>query len=81
MAFCAYKNIASVQQGYPDSGIGGTAISVFLVREKAKPAASEATQPSLAETMSWPTNQSSILALNSLVGSCITNIQMCCRLK
>ena len=81
MAFCAYTRIAPVQQGYPDSGIGGTASSVFLVREKAKPAASEATQPSLAKTMSSPTNQSSILALKSLVGSCITNIQMCCRLK
>ena len=52
MAFCAYTHIAPVQQGYPDSGIGGTASSVFLVREKAKPAASEATQPSLANTMS-----------------------------
>jgi len=50
--FCAYTNIAPVQQGCPDSGIGGTASSMFLVREKAKPVAPEATQPSLAKTTS-----------------------------
>ena len=52
MAFGAYTHTAPVHQGCPDSGIGGTASSVFLVREKAKPAASEATLSSLAKTMS-----------------------------